>query len=155
MLVKANLINGESKIIAIEGNDFDKISGTLLDKALKWYSTIMHTPYEITCMNIPEEFLKHNGISNIETLSFDEEIKIQEKLNLQGGTMLNKKYGGGYIDNSNLETLRNNPPGDPPRQPISHNNVQVYSINDLVLLKDRDIITQEEFKRLAREMVGL
>lgn len=159
MLVKANLINGESKILAAYGISWDEIVKTKQLSAEMWYKSIMSPLNVEPHLNVAAEYLNSLGISNIETLTFDEEIKIQEKLNSQEGeNMFNKKYGSGYIDNSNLETLRNNPPGDPPKQPIyasGFNNIQVYSISDLALLKDRDIITQEEFKRLARKMVGL
>ncbi len=159
MLVKANLINGESKIVAIEGNSFDEISGILLDKTFKWYNVVMNTPYEITCMNIPEKFLKCNEISKIESLTLEEEIKIQEKINPCKGNDLLITFLK-HINKGVLSEMKNNiefesPQGEPPRESIKTPYSPTYSINDLIVLKDRDIITQEEFKILARKMVGL
>lgn len=88
MLVKANLLNGKSKIMAIDEYEWGKITQRIQHDANKYADIYMIGP--VNYMNASMIYLNSKGIESIETLSYEEEKEIVNKINSAKSVEVNK-----------------------------------------------------------------
>ncbi len=93
MLVKAELLNSESKIIAIDVESIDALIIRLQNDSLEWYMKAKENNPSIG-PDVKKEYLKSKCIKRWRLLNYNDELEIANKLNESveeyKGTSINK-----------------------------------------------------------------
>jgi hypothetical protein len=80
MLVKVELLNGKSKIIAVNARGIDELADRLQYDSLCWYKKAKENIADIG-PDVKKEYLKSKGIKRWRLLNYKDELEIANKFN--------------------------------------------------------------------------